>query len=79
MGNNVRIIDITHRVWYTDLISSDCMINNIRSFPVLVVAMHAKLMKNLSDKSAILRRLKSLACPWCHDNPIRIQKDPEST
>ena len=59
MGNKVFIINITCREWHTDLISYDCMMNNISLFLVLFVAMHANLMINLSDKAAIHSKLKS--------------------
>ena len=61
MGNKVCIINITYREWFTDLISSDCMVNNISSFLVLFVAMHANLKINLSNKAALHSRLKSQA------------------
>ena len=58
IGNKVCIINITYREWFTDLISSDCMMN-ISPFLVLFVAMHANLIINLSDKAAIHSKLKS--------------------
>ena len=48
----VRIINITYRMWYPDLISYDCMTNNMGYPLVFFVAMHANLMNNLSGKMA---------------------------